>query len=61
MYKITATLIKPGNPHVTWTRISPRRLTLEQCETLFYVPGEVRRSFCDKIRVENFRCEKIDT
>ncbi|MEH4990140.1 DUF1187 family protein [Enterobacter ludwigii] len=60
MYKITATIIKPGNPRVTWTRFSPKKLTLEQCETFFYSPKEAGRSFGERIKVENFLCEKID-
>ncbi|MFZ4219390.1 DUF1187 family protein [Enterobacter ludwigii] len=59
MYKIIATIIKPG-PHVTWTRFSPKKLILEQCETFFYTPKEVGRTFGDKNKVENFLCEKID-
>ncbi|ULH11551.1 DUF1187 family protein [Serratia marcescens] len=60
MYKITSTIIKPGNPHVTWTRFSPKKLTLAQCESIFYVPKETGRSFGERIKVENFLCEKID-
>ncbi|EKS6337852.1 MULTISPECIES: DUF1187 family protein [Enterobacter] len=60
MYKITATIIKPGNPETTWTRYSSKKLTLEQCEALFYTPKEFRSPFDEKIKVENFLCEKID-
>ncbi|ENX4473612.1 DUF1187 family protein, partial [Enterobacter roggenkampii] len=42
------------------TRFSPKKLTLEQCETFFCTPKEVGRSLGDKIKVENFLCEKID-
>ncbi|MEI9744993.1 DUF1187 family protein [Enterobacter ludwigii] len=33
---------------------------MEQCETFFYTPKEVGRTFGDKNKVENFLCEKID-
>ncbi|ENU1109547.1 DUF1187 family protein, partial [Escherichia coli] len=31
-YKITATIMKPGNPPVLWTRYSGNKMTRTECE-----------------------------
>ena len=55
-YKITATIIKPGNPPVFWTRYSGNKMTRAECEKMLSIPKEPGRSFGDKIKVQNFRC-----
>ncbi len=52
-YKITATIIKPGNLPVQWTRYSRKKMTQFECEKMFTIPKEPGRSFGDKVRVEN--------
>ncbi|EFQ6909555.1 DUF1187 family protein [Escherichia coli] len=58
-YKITATIFKPGSLPAQWTRYSERRMTQTECEKMFSPPREPGRSFGDKVRIENFFCEKI--
>ncbi|MCU6243799.1 DUF1187 family protein [Enterobacter kobei] len=58
VYKITATLIKPGNTAVTWTHYSGTRMTLEQCEKRFHTSLKGGLSARTQTRVENFCCEK---
>ncbi|HAK1939007.1 TPA: DUF1187 family protein [Salmonella enterica] len=59
MYKITATIIKVGNPPVGWCRYSKEKLTQAQCEKMFFKPKEAGKSFGDRATLEDFRCEKI--
>ncbi|EMH4161627.1 DUF1187 family protein [Pluralibacter gergoviae] len=59
MYRITSTVIKPGNTPSQWTRYSKEKMTRKQCEKLLYKPKEVGRSFGDKVRLEGFRCEWV--
>ncbi|WP_065106213.1 DUF1187 family protein [Escherichia coli] len=59
-YKITATIIKPGNTPVLWLRYSDHRMTRTDCETMFSIKKEPGRSFGDKARVEDFRCEPVE-
>ncbi|ECC9412988.1 DUF1187 family protein [Salmonella enterica subsp. enterica] len=61
MYKITATIIKAGNPPVGWCRYSKDKLTRQQCEKMFFKPKEVGKSFGDNVALEDFRCEKVQT
>lgn len=56
MFKITATVIKPGNTPSEWTRYSKEKMTKSQCEKLLFRPKEVGRSFGDKVRLEGFKC-----
>lgn len=58
MYKITATIIKAGNPPIDWCRFSKEKLTSAQCEKMFFKAKEAGRSFGDSVTLENFRCEK---
>ncbi|MEH4990260.1 DUF1187 family protein [Enterobacter asburiae] len=60
MYKITATIIKPGNPDVTWTRYSSKRLTLEQCEELFYEPRKSGKPSGNNTKLKQFQCVKVE-
>ncbi|CRB28876.1 TPA_asm: DUF1187 family protein [Salmonella enterica subsp. enterica serovar Typhi str. CT18] len=55
-YKITATIIKPGNPPVFWTRYSGNKMTRAECEKMLSIPKEPGRSFGDKVKVQDFRC-----
>ncbi|HGA5462910.1 TPA: DUF1187 family protein [Salmonella enterica subsp. diarizonae serovar 50:k:z35] len=59
MYKITATNIKAGNPPVEWCRYSKEKLTLAQCEKMFFKSKEAGKSFGDSVTLEDFRCEKV--
>ncbi|EEG2531144.1 DUF1187 family protein [Salmonella enterica] len=59
MYKITATIIKAGNPPVGWCRFSKEKLTLAQCEKMFFKAKEAGKSFGEKVVLDDFRCEKV--
>ncbi|EEI4448003.1 DUF1187 family protein [Salmonella enterica] len=59
MYKITATIIKVGNPPVGWSRFSKEKLTKTQCEKMFFKVKEAGKSFGDSVTLEDFRCEKV--
>ncbi|EFA9200927.1 MULTISPECIES: DUF1187 family protein [Escherichia] len=59
-YRITATIMKPGNLPVLWTRYSDHRMTRTECEKMFSIPKEPGRSFGDKVRVEDFRCVAVE-
>jgi len=50
-YKITATIIKPGNPPVARPRYSGNKMTRTECEKMFFIPKEPDRSFGDKVKV----------
>ncbi|BHI71119.1 DUF1187 family protein (plasmid) [Escherichia coli] len=55
-YKITATIIKPSNPPVTWIRYSKSKITRPECEKMFFIPRAPGRSFGDKVTVKDFQC-----
>ncbi|EFB7613813.1 hypothetical protein HmCmsJML254_00333 [Escherichia coli] len=59
-YKITATIMKPGNPPVLWTRYSGNKMTRTECENMFSIPKEPGRSFGDKVKVQDFRCVAVE-
>ncbi|CAD5645305.1 Rac prophage; predicted protein [Escherichia coli] len=59
-YRITATIMKPGNLPVLWTRYSGHRMTRTECEKMFSIPKEPGRSFGDKVRVDDFLCVAIE-
>ncbi|EAM6080489.1 DUF1187 family protein [Salmonella enterica] len=59
MYKITATIIKAGNPPVDWCRYSKDKLTRQQCEKMFFKAKEAGKSFGEKVMLEDFSCEKV--
>ncbi|EIO6658829.1 DUF1187 family protein [Escherichia coli] len=58
-YKITATIIKPGNLPVNWIRYSEKKMTPKECEKMFSVPKEPGRSFGDNVTVQDFQCVAI--
>ncbi|CAD5757444.1 Rac prophage; predicted protein [Escherichia coli] len=59
-YRITATIIKPDNLPVLWTRYSDRRMTRTECEKMFSISKEPGRSFGDKVQVDDFLCVAVD-
>ncbi len=59
MYKITATIIKAGNPPIGWCRYSKEKLTQAQCEEMLFKPKEAGKSFGDSVTLEDFRCERV--
>lgn len=59
-YKITATIMKPGNPPVFWTRYSGNKMTRTECEKMFSTSREPGRSFGDKVQVEDFICMAVE-
>ncbi len=59
MYKITATIIKAGNTPINWCRYSKEKLTLVQCEKMFFKVKEAGKSFGDSVILEGFVCEKV--
>ncbi|MEQ0188808.1 DUF1187 family protein [Klebsiella sp. CN_Kp098] len=60
MFKITATIIKPGGAPANWLRYSARELSVKECEQMFFKSREAGRSFGEKVKLENFKCEKVD-
>ncbi|HIC0575254.1 TPA: DUF1187 family protein [Escherichia coli] len=44
-YKMMATIMKPGNPSVFWTRYSGNKMIRTECEKMFSIPKEPSRSF----------------
>lgn len=61
MYKITATIIKPGNPPVSWIKYSKQKMTKEQCEKLFSMEKEVGRTLASRVSLAGFDCTKINS
>ncbi|EBE6296412.1 TPA: DUF1187 family protein [Salmonella enterica] len=59
MFKITATIIKAGNPPIGWCRFSKEKLTQAQCEKMFFKAKEAGKSFGEKVILDDFRCEKV--
>ncbi|EGG3070089.1 DUF1187 family protein [Salmonella enterica] len=59
LYKITATIIKAGNPPVSWCRFSKDKLTKNKCEKMFFKAKEAGRSFGENVTLEDFSCEKV--
>ncbi|EFD4923056.1 DUF1187 family protein [Escherichia coli] len=45
-YKITATIIKPGNMPVQWLRYQDSEMTFTECEKLFAPAKESGRYIC---------------
>lgn len=58
MFKISATIIKPGGTPAEWVRFSRHKMTLIECEKMFFRSKEAGKSFGEQVRLENFRCEK---
>lgn len=59
-YKITAIIMKPGNPPVLWTRYSGNKMTRTECEKMFSIPKEPGRSFGDKVKIQDFLCVAVE-
>lgn len=59
MFKITATIIKAGNPPIGWCRFSKEKLIQTQCEKMFFKAKEAGKSFGEKVTLEDFSCEKV--
>jgi antisense regulator of RalR protein len=59
-YKITATIMKPGNPPVFWTCYSGNKMTRTECENKFSIPKAPGRSFGDKAELNDFQCVMIE-
>lgn len=58
MYKITATVIKPGNTPTSWTRFSDKKLTQSECEKMLTSRTEAGKSIEEKVTLVNFKCVK---
>lgn len=58
MFKITATILKPGGKPVEWTRFSKQEMTLEQCKKIFLPKKEAGKPYDGKILIKNFSCSK---
>ena len=56
MYKITATILKPGGLPVEWMRMSKEKLTSSQCEKMLSRSKEVGKAAEEQVRVKNFKC-----
>lgn len=57
-YKITATIIKPGNHPIRWVHYSDKKLTLAECERMFSDRNVRGKPRGDKAKIKNFCCEK---
>ncbi|WP_277973549.1 DUF1187 family protein, partial [Pantoea agglomerans] len=60
MYRITAVIHKAGGAPVSWTYYSARRLTQAQCENMFSVDKEARKSHGFRVKLTEFCCEKVE-
>jgi antisense regulator of RalR protein len=56
MYKITATIHKPGGLPVEWLRMSKEELTPAQCERMFSQSKEAGKTAEERVLVKNFKC-----
>ena len=59
MYKITATILKPGGLPVEWTCVSKERLTSTQCEKKFSQVKEDGKTAEERVLVKNFKCVSL--
>ena len=59
MYKITATILKPGGLPVEWTCMSKERLTSTQCEKKFSQVKEVGKTADERVLVKDFKCVSL--
>jgi antisense regulator of RalR protein len=59
MYKITATILKPGGLPVEWTCMSKERLTSTQCEKKFSQVKEAGKTAEERVLVKNFKCVSL--
>ncbi|WP_330983654.1 MULTISPECIES: DUF1187 family protein [Enterobacterales] len=57
-FKVTATVIKPGNTPTNWTRFTEKKLTKTECEKMLSVNKEVGVGIEAKVNLENFSCVK---
>lgn len=55
-YKITATVIKPGNAPANWTRFTDKKMTKPECEKMLSVSKEA--GVCNEVKVtlKYFKC-----
>lgn len=56
MYRITATIQKPGGGPVEWMRMSKDKLTREECTRILSRGKEAGRTAEEKVKVTNFKC-----
>jgi antisense regulator of RalR protein len=59
MYKITATILKPGGLPVEWTCMSKDKLTSTQCEKKFSQVKEAGKTAEERVLVKNFKCVSL--
>ncbi|TNV22861.1 DUF1187 family protein [Buttiauxella sp. B2] len=56
MYKVTATILKPGGLPVTWTHMTKERLTSAQCEKMLSKGKEAGKTAGEIVKVSDFKC-----
>jgi len=61
IYKITATILKPGGAPVIWERWQPEIMTRRDCEATFSRTLTPGRFFELRVKVIDFQCERIDS
>ena len=59
IYCITGVIHKFGGAPVTWTYYSARRLSQTQCEDMLSRAKEVGRSYASRVKLTEFKCERI--
>lgn len=59
MYKITATLVKPGGLPVSWTWYSEKKLTQQECEKMWVKAKEPGKSFGEGLVMTDFACVRV--
>lgn len=55
-YKITATVIKPGNTPTNWTRFTENEMTKEECEKILSARKEASDFHETSVTLTNFKC-----
>ncbi|WP_418657830.1 DUF1187 family protein [Citrobacter werkmanii] len=58
LYKITATIHKPGNTPVDWLRFSDKKLNKTECEKIMSVSKEAGVTNEVKVTLKNYKCVK---
>ncbi|AIR07134.1 hypothetical protein JT31_21695 [Cedecea neteri] len=56
MYRITATIQKPGGGPVEWMRMSKDKLTQEQCARMLSRSKEAGRTAEETVTLTKFKC-----
>ncbi|MRT12478.1 DUF1187 family protein [Enterobacteriaceae bacterium RIT711] len=59
VYKISAIIMKPGNPPVLWTKYSAQKMTKKQCEDFFSTRKEAGRTLECLVRLTDFQCRAV--